>query len=218
MFRLNPAQLALSALCIALALLLGYMVLAPLPEIPTAPTQARTEPVDDTPLPRFDPPSRQVFAAVDDRSVFNPLRVRVSAPVQSGASSTSSLPADLSLVGVILDSNTKLALFKSPAAPLAIGVPIGGSIEGWQVTRIDPDTVALRAGGPEQEMHLSSNKAPPSSNPPNPNAPRPFGPPGFPRPPNFVRNPNVNNAQNANNNNNNNNSNNNDDDNSDDDN
>lgn len=213
--RLNPAQLVLSATCAGLAALLGFVALAPLPEIASSPIQAHSEPADDTPLPRFDPPPRQAFAAVDDRSVFNPLRVRVSAPFQPGTSNASSLPSDLSLVGVILDENTRLALFKSPTAPLAVGVPVGGSIEGWQVTRIEAESVALRAGGPEQEMSLSANKPPPVSN-----APRPFGPPNFARGPNFVRNnPNVNanNGPNNNNNNNanNNNSNNNDDDNDD---
>lgn len=207
MSRFNPAQLALSALCLALAVVLGLIVLAPLPEVPAAPTQARAEPADDTPLPRFDPPSRQAFAAVDERLVFNPSREPVAALSQPGATDSSSLPSDLSLVGVILDDNTKLAMFKSGTAPLAVGVPLGGSIEGWQVTRIDAESVALRAGGPEQEMSLSTNKAPPAP-PPAPNAPRVFGPPNFVRPPNMVRNvPNANNANNnANNNNNNNNS------------
>ncbi|MGH6889941.1 MAG: hypothetical protein ACREHF_12230 [Rhizomicrobium sp.] len=203
MSRLNPAQLALSALCIALAVVLGFIVLAPLPDVPAAPAQARSEPADDTPLPRFDPPPRSAFAAVDDRLVFNPLRVRVSAPFQPGASSASSLPSDLSLVGVILDDNTRLALFKSPAEPLAVGVAVGGSIEGWRVTRIDADSVALRAGGPEQEMSLSANKAPPPV--PEPNRPRLFRRPNFVRPPNMVRNiPNPNNGNNNANNNNNN--------------
>ncbi|HEY3779325.1 MAG TPA: hypothetical protein VGL35_14835 [Rhizomicrobium sp.] len=218
MIRLNPAQLVLSAVCAGLAVLLAFVAFAPLPVTPSTPVQAKTEPTDDTPLPRFDPPSRQAFAAVDDRSVFNPLRVRVSAPFEPGASSASSLPSDLSLVGVILDDKTRLAMFKSPTAPLAVGVPVGGSIEGWQVTRIEPDSVALRASGPEQEISLSSNKPPPVSN-----APRPFNPPNFVRQPNFVRNnPNMNNGanNNANNNNNNNNNrnNNDDDDNKDDDN
>lgn len=203
MSRLNPAQLVLSAICLAFAAVLGFIVFAPLPEVPASPVLARSEPADDTPLPRFDPPSRQVFAAIDERLVFNPSRVRISAPFEPGASNASSLPSDLSLVGVILDDSTKLALFKSPAAPLAVSVPVGGSIEGWQVTRIDADSVGLRAGGPEQEMSLSANKAPP----PVPGAPRVFNPPNFVRPPNMVRrmpNPNAANNANANNNNNNN--------------
>lgn len=235
MIRLNPIQLVLSAVCTGLVVLFGYLLVAPLPEIsappvvhphPAAAAHKKADSDDDsdsdssdddsdndaTTMARFIAPSKQAFAEVDDRLVFNPARTRVAAPSQPGASNATSLPSDLSLVGVILDDNTKLALFKSPNQPLAVGVSLGGSIEGWQVTRIEPDSVALRAGGPEQEMSLSSNKAPP----PGPALinPHPFGPPNVPRPPNFVRpnqNPNVNNNANNNNNNANNNNNNNDD-------
>lgn len=234
MIRLNPIQLALSAVCASLLVLFGYLLVAPLPEIgappvihtrPAAAIHKKNDSDDDsdtdsdvdsdndndaTTLARFIAPSKQAFAEVDDRLVFNPARTRVEAPSQPGTSNATSLPSDLSLVGVILDDNTKLALFKSPNEPLAVGVGLGGSIEGWQVTRIDPDRVALRAGGPEQEMSLSSNKAPPPG--PALLTPHPFGPPNVPRPPNFVRpnlNPNLNNNPNNNPNNNNNNNNNN---------
>lgn len=249
MVRLNPVQIVLAAVCAGFAVLLGYQVMAPLPEIslppaaharPAAPVVHKARDSDDdsdsddsdsdsddsdndTAVARFVAPPKQSFAEVDDRLVFNPARTRVVAASQPGTSSATSLPSDLSLVGVILDDNTKLALFKSPAQPLAVGVSIGGSIEGWQVTRIDPDRVALRASGPEQEMQLSTNKASPAS--PALQPPHPFGPPNLPRPPNFVRNnpnlnPNINNNNNNNNNsnNNNNNTNNNNNDDNDDDN
>ena len=207
MMRLNPAQLVLSAICGVLAVVLGYMVFAPLPPVAPSHVQADAPPEEDAPLERFDAPPRQVFADVDNRSVFNPLRVRVSAPSLPGATNAASLPADLSLVGVILDKDIRLALFRSSAAPLAVGVPVGGSVDGWQVTRIEPDRVGLRAGGPEQNMELSANK-PSVPVGTGPNMSRPFGPPNFPRPPNFVRNnPNGNLNVNGNNNNNNNNNN-----------
>jgi hypothetical protein len=211
---------------------LGYLLVAPLPEIAAPPVvhphsvaavhkNSDDDSDDDSSdndsdsdntitMARFDAPPKQSFAEVDDRLVFNPARTRVVAPSQPGASNATSLPSDLSLVGVILDEDTKLALFKSPAQPLAVGVSLGGSIDGWRVTRIDSDSVALRAGGPEQELRLSNNKVPPGG--PTVIPPHPFGPPNnnFPRPPNFARNnPNQNPNANNNNNNNNNNGNNN---------
>jgi hypothetical protein len=212
MLRLNPAQLFLSVICAALAVVLGYMMFAPLPQVAPARVEAAAPPTEDAPLERFEAPPRQKFADVDNRSVFNPLRVRVSAPFRPGATNATSLPADLSLVGIILDKDTKLALFRSSAAPLAVGVPVGGSVEGWQVTRIEPDSVGLRAGGPEQNMDLSANK-PSVPQGTGPNMSRPFGPPNFPRPPNFIRNnPNANRNVNGSNNNNNDNNDNDDDD------
>jgi hypothetical protein len=201
--KLNPAQLVLSVLCAGLGILLVWLLLAPLPDISVPPARVHDAPSDDAAPARFDAPPRQSFAEVDERLVFNPARVRVAAPALPGTSSNAtSLPSDLSLVGVILDDNTKLALFKSPAAPLAVGVGLGGMIDGWQVTRIEPDSVALRASGPEQELTLSANK-PPAQTGVNGNGPRPFGPPNFPRPPNFARNNLVNPNNNNNNNNNN---------------
>ena len=206
-FSLNPVQLVLTAVCGALTLALGYLGLAPLPEISVPPVQARAASVDDdTPLPRFEAPSKAAFAEVDDRSVFNPARVRVASASVPGAANTATLPSDLSLVGIILDDNRKLALFKSPQAPLAVGLGVGGSIEGWQVTRVEPDRVALRAGGPEQEMKLSDNKPAPGSavgNGPNGGAPSvPNFRRQYPRQPNFPRPGMNNNNDNANNNNN----------------
>ena len=223
--NLNPAQLALSGACAALLIVLGYLLFAPLPEISVAQAHARAEAVeDDPPLSRFEAPPKTAFAEVDDRSVFNPARVRVSSPSVAGATNATTLPSDISLVGVILDGEKKLALIKSPQEPLAVGLGIGGSIEGWQVTRVEPDRVALRAGGPEQELKLSDNKAAPTAGPNSPNGPngppggagnfrRPFQRPGFPRPGGPMNNDNANNGPNGPPNQNNNNNNSDDDDN-----
>ena len=181
--NLNPAQFVLSGVCAAVLVVLGYLLFAPLPEISMPQVHARAESVDDDPpLPRFEPPPKAVFADVDDRSVFNPARVRVSSQSVAGTTNATTLPSDLSLVGVILDGEKKLALIKSPQEPLAVGVGVGGTIEGWQVTRVEPDRVALRAGGPEQQLFLSDNKAAAGTQTNGPNG----GPPGqgsFRRPP-----------------------------------
>lgn len=214
--NLNPAQLALSGICAALLVVLGYLLFAPVPQVSLPPLHAHAESVaDDAPLPRFEPPPMAAFAEIDDRSVFNPDRVRVSAPSVAGPTNAATLPSDLSLVGVILDGEKKLALIKSPEEPLAVGVSVGGMVEGWQVTRVEPDRVALRAGGPEQELMLTDNKgtagAPVNNNPNGgPVGPgnfrRPFPRQNFPRPNQGENGPNGPNQNNANNQNNNNNS------------
>ncbi|HEX3430096.1 MAG TPA: hypothetical protein VHT03_04350 [Rhizomicrobium sp.] len=223
---LNPAQLVLSAICAALLFVLAYLLFAPLPAISVPQVQAKPDSVaeDNTPLPRFEAPPIAAFAEVDNRSVFNPSRIRVSSPSLAGTTTGTTLPSDISLVGVILDGEKKLALIKSPQQPLAVGLGIGDSIEGWQVTRVDADRVSLRAGGPEQQLMLSDNKAAAGTGPNN-NAGPQSGPGNvrrqFPQPPfqrpgiNGQNGPNGPNNQNANNNNNNNNNNNDDDDNND---
>lgn len=213
--NLNPAQLVLSGVCAALLVVLGYLLFAPLPAISVPEVHVRVAPADDDPpLARFEAPPMSAFAEVDDHSVFNPARVRVSSPSVAGASNATTLPSDISLVGVILDGDRRLALIKSPGQPLAVGLGVGGSIEGWQVTRVEPDRVALRASGPEQELMLEDNKAVPGTTANGPQGPNGPMAPGnfrrpFPRPPGSQQNgpngPNQNpNAQNNNNNNNNN--------------
>jgi hypothetical protein len=39
-----------------------------------------------------------------------------------------------------------------------VGVSVGGSIEGWQVTRVEPDEVGMRSAAGEQEIKLAASK------------------------------------------------------------
>jgi hypothetical protein len=156
--RFTAAQLALFGLCGLLAITLAWLWLAPLPEYPAPEIHLRSEQADSVAPALYSPPSAEAFAEVDDRSVFNPQRTRVVASQSQGAVNTTSLPTDLSLIGVILDADTKLALFRTQSAPLAVSVPMGGTIEGWQVARIEPDRVVMHAGGADQEMKLVAGK------------------------------------------------------------
>ncbi len=158
--RFTVAQLVLLGLCGVLAVTLGWLWLAPLPEYPAPEIHLRAEATDNVAPAPFSPPPREAFAEVDDRSVFNPQRTRVVASQAPGAVNTTSLPSDLSLVGVILDGDTKLALFRTQSAPLAVSVPLGGTIEGWQVARVEPDRVVMHAGAADQEMKLVAGNRP----------------------------------------------------------
>ena len=156
--RFTVAQLALFGVCGALALVLGWLWLAPLPEYPATDIHLRAEPADNVAPALFNPPPKEAFASVDDRSVFNPQRTRVVANESQGVANTTTLPTDLALIGVILDADTKLALFHTQSSPLAVSVPVGGTIEGWQVARVEPDGVVMHAGGADQEMKLVAGK------------------------------------------------------------
>ena len=64
---LNPAQFALSVVCAVLLIILGYLVVAPLPEISVPQVHARSESIeDDAPLPRFEAPAKAAFAEASD--------------------------------------------------------------------------------------------------------------------------------------------------------
>jgi hypothetical protein len=156
--RLSPAQIVLAGICGLLGAILLYMFLAPLPEYTVATPKPPALPADTVAPARFEPPPAEAFAIVDNRSVFNPLRTKIVAPAAPNGAAATGLPTDLTLVGVILDGNTRIAMIKSPSAPMAVGVAVGSSFQGWQVTRVDPDRVALRGSGEEQELKMTAGK------------------------------------------------------------
>jgi hypothetical protein len=170
--RLSSAQIVLAGVCCLLGAVLLYLLFAPLPEYSVAG-------IRNVPPARFDAPPEETFKQVDDRSVFNPYRVRVNAPAVTTTTGAANLPSDLTLVGVILDGNTRLALIKSPSSPLAVGVAVGGTIQGWQISRVDPDKIVLHGAGADQELKLSANKPGPAQ----PQVPgQPFQPQAQPQP------------------------------------
>src|ERR1700722_618591 len=156
--RLSSAQIVLAGVCSLLGAALFYLLFAPLPEYPVTGIRPPAPTAENIPPARFDAPPEETFKQVDDRSVFNPYRVRVNAPAVTASTGVTNLPSDLTLIGVILDGDTRLALIKSPSSPLAIGVAVGGTIQGWQISRVDPDKVVLHGAGADQELKMSANK------------------------------------------------------------
>jgi hypothetical protein len=154
------AQIVLLVLCGGLGILLAYELFAPLREYrpPAVDAPHRTYAVETPAL--YSVPAFDAFANIDERSVFNPLRTRVASASDIGNETAAgdNLPPDLALIGVILDGQTKMALLKSSAAPMVVGVPQGGTIEGWQVADVLPDRVVFAAHGSRQELKLSDNK------------------------------------------------------------
>ncbi|MGA9795319.1 MAG: hypothetical protein WBQ17_07265 [Rhizomicrobium sp.] len=159
--RLTPAQIALLALCGALAVVLFYELFAPLGAYqPPAVDSSRAS--YSVAMPQmYTPPAFETFANVDEKSVFNPLRTPILTDAGGGATAAGdALPSDLALVGVILDGPTKMALLKSATTPLAVGIPEGGVFEGWEIASVAPDMVVFAAHGSRQELKLSANKPP----------------------------------------------------------
>jgi hypothetical protein len=158
--RLTNAQVMLFALCGLLGIALIYELFAPLREY-TPPAQGSTHAAFAATTPAmYTPPAFETFANIDERSVFNPLRTPIASDSGVTTAAGDALPADLALVGVILDGATKMALLKSSSAPQVVAVPQGGVFEGWQVSSVEPDKVVFAAHGDRQELKLSDNKPP----------------------------------------------------------
>ena len=170
--HLTNAQVLLFALCGLLGIALIYELFAPLRAY-MPPARDSTHGAFAVTMPAlYTPPAFESFANVDERSVFNPLRTPIASDSGVATAAGDALPADLALVGVILDGATKMALLKSSAAPQVVAVPQGGVFEGWQVASVEPSKVVFAAHGDRQELKLSDNKppAPPAAQDP-PDAP-----------------------------------------------
>ena len=147
-------------LCGFLLILLAYEVFAPIPEWqPDAPGGDVHPPQMAATYP-FIAPSAEAFAIIDARPVFNPLRTPLQASNDISSGTGSVTLGDLSLIGIILDHGTRIALLRTPGKPLAVAVTAGTAIDGWQVVSIGSDRITVRANGSEQDLLLSANKPP----------------------------------------------------------
>ncbi len=153
----------LLSVCGILLVALIYEAFAPIPEWNPPAASYRKHGSETMATYPFIAPSIEAFAEIDARPVFNPRRtpLRVAYDAASGTAGGTVAVGDLSLVGIIVDRGTKLALLRTPGRPLAVAVTVGAAIDGWQVVSIGSDRVRLGANGSEQELLLSANKAPP---------------------------------------------------------
>ncbi len=155
---LQSVQLGLGGLCVVLTIAFAYLCTAPLPAFdpPAMQLAARKPPSEITP---FMAPPQAAFAAIDARPMFNPARRPITPSALPGNASSGPPPApDITLIGVILDGKTQLAMVKGQGAPFATSVGVGESIGGWQVAEISPDHVSLRAGVYEHTLRMDDKR------------------------------------------------------------
>ena len=136
-------QFGLAAASVLLVALLIYEISAPLPEFNPPAFRLRPRGQRMAGIVTVTTPPPEAFAAIDARPPFSPSRRPVAAP---GAGEASLAPPEVSLVGVILDKEDRLALLKTPTSPLATAYHVGATISGWQVSEISPDRIVLSAG------------------------------------------------------------------------
>ncbi len=152
-------QSGLIILCCLLTAGIGYELYAPLPNLSVPAVTLRDPPPEAPVAMYFTAPPLESFATINERPMCVPGRKPV-APKSLGPAAPPPPPPSVALVGVIIDAAGRLALVKSSASPLEVSVGIGGSVDGWQVTRIEPDRIVLSLGATNDEIKLESNKAP----------------------------------------------------------
>jgi hypothetical protein len=154
-----------SAAGVLLAAALVYQAAAPLPDFdpPLVQIKAKTQQIAAV-VPVSTPPP-EAFAEIDARPMFSPARKGIAAAAGEAATQ----PPDVTLVGIIVDANDRLAMLRTPGSPLASAFRVGATISGWQLSEIAPDRIVLSAGAARDEIRLAANKAPskPAAPPPN---------------------------------------------------
>jgi len=108
-------------------------------------------------MPVSTPPP-ETFAEIGTRPLFSPGRRGTAAPAATGA--TTLQPPDVTLVGIMIDSQDRIAMLRTPSSPLATAFHIGATVSGWQLSEIAPDRIVLSAGPARDEIRLDANKAP----------------------------------------------------------
>ncbi|MEJ1968517.1 MAG: hypothetical protein WDN03_07800 [Rhizomicrobium sp.] len=141
--RLLPT--GLSALAVALLLVIAYQALAPVAPVAEPAPLAAIRPAPATvALPAFAPPLQRAFAIINERSAFDPARQPVDEPRAAGPARFA--PPDVTLVGVAIGAGMSVALLKRPGGQAAISARTGQDIDGWELASIGPDFVVLRSG------------------------------------------------------------------------
>jgi len=165
-------HIILASLCVVLVTAIFYQLAAPLPPVELARVAPGSAP-QERPLPVWTAPSRETFAVIDERVLLDSQRRSFSAgPAALDAGSPSPLGA--ALVGVIIESQARIAIFKLGTSETS--VPVGGSINGWQITQVDPDRIVIRSGGIDRAILLDANRSAPTISP-GPQVSAPQNPP-----------------------------------------
>lgn len=150
----TPRQWCLAAMCLALSILLTAAIYVPV-SMPTVPIIAPNElPKVDAIQPPFVLPAQSQFAVAAERPVFS--ASRRPPPVSTGTPVALLPPPRIAVIGVILDSQHRLALIKSAGIHFAAAMTIGSHIAGWTIERIDVHGITLSVGRRSVRFNLAS--------------------------------------------------------------
>ena len=162
--RMPPSQLGLTGLCGALTLVLAYEIAAPIPPFDVPKSAQIYRPASITFQDVANAPSAATFDDINAHPIFSASRTPIASHSDITHGGTSSaFPTDVSLIGVIIEGETRMALVKTTSEPFARSVPQGGQIEGWTVSEVDPDKIVLSSGATKQEILLAANRGSESS-------------------------------------------------------
>lgn len=149
---LAPAGLILLAALLGTDLL--YQSFAPPKEFHPPPSTINFPAAAPATHTGFVAPPAGEFAEIDERPVFSPQRKPMGSQLSDVDMSQTGAPSNLTLVGIIMGPDKRIAVLKAAGSATAQNVSVGGMIEGWRVTRIESSYIVLHQDLSDQDVKL----------------------------------------------------------------
>lgn len=138
-----------------LAGLSAYFAWAPAAALPATAPSEKLAAASIPALPRFPAIGNvKEYAAIAARPLFSATRRPPETPPPGTTGAKVENPDGILLIGVVLSPSSKLAVIRTPQDPAAHEVSVGEKILDWQVEKILPDRIVLRAGDRRVEIEL----------------------------------------------------------------
>jgi hypothetical protein len=129
-----------------------------------APQAARSVAASSPPAPRgadMPAPSREIFAEIATRTLFNPdRRLAAARPIAPPPAPPVPPPAPTpafaapTLMGVLISEDKRIAVLRVAGTTEALRLAEGEGIQGWIIKHVRPDKVTLLVGAAEHDVPL----------------------------------------------------------------
>lgn len=124
------------------------------PDLAGAPVLANASFPETLARPLFSRTRKPPEARPPEPAVAQPPQPIAAAPPEIQALSMDGFV----LKGIFIDEERQLALLQTPAAPQGVWLATGAAVEGWTVSRIEKQAVALEANGQARKLTLYVDK------------------------------------------------------------
>jgi len=124
---------------------------------------AGVEPAADDGLPALPPVAGYEMAPLEDfmeiaeRPLFSPTR---RPPAGEGATVAPRQALDLTLIGVVLSTEERLAIVTPGGPGKAVRLGVGDSIQGWVLTELESERATFERGAETVTLYLAFETAP----------------------------------------------------------
>lgn len=148
-----PLTLALGALA-SLAAFALLLVLLPSPVFPRGAAVPQDEPAPSLSRADLDQPPLTAYAVITGRPLFNEGRKKDQAPVAVSAEGALPALSTYRLAGIVVSSQTRLALVEKIGSKQMVMLKIGDTLDGRRVDDVEDGAVIFATGGQTETLTI----------------------------------------------------------------